>query len=168
MFLLDSLLISGIRWALETTVTAAEAEMNDDTVLREQLLEAEMRRELGEISDDDFAAIETDLLQRIREIKNRRDGGGALKFGAQAGDREAGATYQVEAEVSGDFHEPGLAAGTRIVTTGEHGGADVVVSPAAAPPPARPAGRAPRRAASPRAGGGRKRPSSRPSRTGRP
>ena len=55
MFLLDSLMIAGIRWALETTITAAEAEMNDDTALREQLLEAEMRREMGEISDEEFA-----------------------------------------------------------------------------------------------------------------
>jgi hypothetical protein len=33
--------------ALRTVVTAAEAEMNDDTALREQLLAAEMERELG-------------------------------------------------------------------------------------------------------------------------
>ena len=44
MFLLDSLMISGIRWALQTTLTAAEAEMNDDTAMRDQLLEAELRR----------------------------------------------------------------------------------------------------------------------------
>jgi hypothetical protein len=73
MFLLDSLMISGIRWALETVVTAAETEMNDDTVLREQLLEAEMRRELGEIDADAFRAIESDLLARIRTIRERRE-----------------------------------------------------------------------------------------------
>ena len=78
MFILDSLMISGIRWALETALTAAEAEMNDDSVLREQLLEAEMRREMGEISDDEFADIETDLLARIREIRERRDGGSGV------------------------------------------------------------------------------------------
>ena len=50
MFILDSLMISGIRWVLETAVTAAEAEMNDDSVLREQLLEAEMRREMGAVA----------------------------------------------------------------------------------------------------------------------
>ena len=49
--------------------------MNDDTVLREQLLEAEMRREMGEISDEEFRDIEADLLARIREIKERREGG---------------------------------------------------------------------------------------------
>ncbi len=54
MFILDSLFMSGFRWVLNTVVTAAETEMNDDTSLREQLLAAEMRRELGEISDEEF------------------------------------------------------------------------------------------------------------------
>jgi len=58
MFILDSLMISGISWTLRTVVTAAEAEMNDDTALREALLEAEMRREIGEISDEEFAGLE--------------------------------------------------------------------------------------------------------------
>ena len=78
MFLLDSLMISGISWTLRTVVAAAEAEMNDDTALREQLLAAEMQRELGEISDEEFADIERDVLARIREVKERREGGAKL------------------------------------------------------------------------------------------
>jgi hypothetical protein len=107
MFLLDSLMISGIRWALETTLTAAEAEMNDDTALRERLLEMEMRREMGEISDQEFAETEADLLGRIREIKERREGGsGAIGFSAgEAIETSEGSRFQVEASVSGDFHE---------------------------------------------------------------
>lgn len=118
MFILDSLMISGIRWALETALTAAEAEMNDDSVLREQLLEAEMRREMGEISDDRFQEIEADLLARIREIKARRDGGaGPLAFGsAEPMAATADSTFQVEASVSGDFHEPASAHATVIDT----------------------------------------------------
>ena len=118
MFILDSLMISGIRWALETALTAAEAEMNDDSVLREQLLEAEMRREMGEISDDEFADIESDLLARIREIKERRDGGtGPLEFGAQPLEATADGTFKVEASVSGDFHDPEFTPHTTIVET---------------------------------------------------
>ena len=109
MFLLDSLMIAGIRWALETTITAAEAEMNDDTALREQLLAAEMSREMGEISDADFVEIEADLLARIREIKERREGGsGPLAFGAgEPMAATADSRFQIEASVSGDFHDPG-------------------------------------------------------------
>jgi hypothetical protein len=105
MFILDSLMISGIRWVLETAVTAAEAEMNDDSVLREQLLEAEMRREMGEITDEEFREIEADLLARIREIKERRDGGGAIEMGAQPLETTGDSQLQVEASVAGDFHE---------------------------------------------------------------
>jgi len=117
MFLLDSLMISGIRWALETAVTAAEAEMNDDSVLREQLLEAEMRREMGELSDEEFAGIESDLLARIREIKDRRDGGsGPLAFGGhQPMETSPDSRFQIEASVSGDFHDPAAAPHTTIV-----------------------------------------------------
>ena len=106
MFLLDSLMISGIRWAIETVVKAADAEMNDDTALREQLLEAEMRRETGEISDDEFVDIEADLLARIREIKERREGGaGPLAFGdGEPIASSPDSTFQIEATVTGDFH----------------------------------------------------------------
>jgi hypothetical protein len=47
VFILDSLLIGGLRFVLEKVSRAAEAELNDETVLREQLLEAQMRFELN-------------------------------------------------------------------------------------------------------------------------
>ncbi|PYQ76943.1 MAG: hypothetical protein DMG04_01725 [Acidobacteria bacterium] len=74
MFILDSLLIGGLRFVLDQVVAAAEAEMNDDTALREQLLEAQMRLELGEISEKEFHQTERDILARIREIKGRPQG----------------------------------------------------------------------------------------------
>ena len=77
MFLLDSLMISGISWTLRTVVTAAEAEMNDDTALREQLLAAQMRVELGEMSQHEFEELEADIVARLREIRDRRQGAGA-------------------------------------------------------------------------------------------
>lgn len=117
MFILDSLMINGISWALKTVVTAAEAEMNDDTALREQLLAAEMQREMGEITDEDFREIERDLLARIREIKERREGGaGPLEFGAgQPIESDEDSRFQIEASISGDFHEPSTAPHTTIV-----------------------------------------------------
>ena len=53
---------------LDKVAAAAEREMHDDTALREQLLEAQMRLELGEISEKEFAEIERDLLGRLRQI----------------------------------------------------------------------------------------------------
>jgi Gas vesicle protein G len=74
VFILDSLLIGGIRFVLEKVVAAAEAEAHDDTSLREQLLEAQMRLELGEISDEEFVETEREILARIRELKGAQPG----------------------------------------------------------------------------------------------
>jgi hypothetical protein len=74
MFILDSLLIGSIRFVLDKVVAAAETELNDDTALRERLLEAQMRCETGEISDEEFGDIERDILAAIREIKGRQQG----------------------------------------------------------------------------------------------
>jgi hypothetical protein len=74
VFILDSLLIGSIRFVLEKVVAAAEAEAQDDTSFREQLLEAQMQLELGEISEAEFAGIERDLLARIRELKGPQHG----------------------------------------------------------------------------------------------
>jgi len=119
MFFLDSLMISGISWTLETLLTAAEAERDDDTALREQLLAAEMQREMGEITDDEFADVERDLLARLREIKERREGGaGPLEFDqGEPMDTSGDGRFQIEATVSGDFYEPADAPHTTVVET---------------------------------------------------
>ena len=69
MFILDSLLIGSLRFVLDKIVAAAEAEADDDSGLRERLLEAQMQLELGELSEAEFGEIERDVLARIREIK---------------------------------------------------------------------------------------------------
>jgi hypothetical protein len=127
MFLLDSLMISGIQWALKTVITAAEAEMNDDSALREQLLEAEMRREMGEISDAEFGDLEADLLARIREVKERREGSGALEIGARPLETTADTSFQIEASVSGDFYDPADAPHTSVISTESSSGRNVRV-----------------------------------------
>ena len=74
MFILDSLLIGSLRFVLDKIVAAAEAEASDDSSLREQLLEAQMLLELGEITDDEFAEIESNVIARMREIKGQQQG----------------------------------------------------------------------------------------------
>jgi Gas vesicle protein G len=104
MIILDSLMLSGLRWVLETIATAADTELNDDRVLRERLLEAEMRREAGEVTEDEFADIERDLLARIREMKERREGGlGPVSFGRRT--ERSSERIEVEAAIEGEFHE---------------------------------------------------------------
>ena len=75
MFILDSLLIGGLRLILDNIIAATEVEARDDEeALREQLLEAQMRVEVGELGDAEFAAIERDILARLRELRGQPEG----------------------------------------------------------------------------------------------
>jgi Gas vesicle protein G len=74
VFLLDSLLIGGLRFVLDKVATVVDTELNDDTALREQLLAAQMRVELGEMSQEEFDTFEADILARLREIRERQQG----------------------------------------------------------------------------------------------
>ncbi len=74
MLLLDKMLVSGIRFVLGKVAAAADAELNDDSKLREELLAAQMRLELGEMTREEFAAFEADILARLREIRERQLG----------------------------------------------------------------------------------------------
>ena len=74
MFILDTLFIGSLRFVLDKIVAAAEAEAQDESALRQELLEAQMQLELGDISDDEYVAIERDVLARIREIRGPAPG----------------------------------------------------------------------------------------------
>ena len=74
MFLLDSLLVGGLRFVLDKVAAAVDTELNDDSALREQLLAAQMRLELGEMTAKEFDAVEADILARLREIRDGRQG----------------------------------------------------------------------------------------------
>ena len=99
MVIIDTLLIGGIRFVLDKVAAAVETEMNDDTALREQLLAAQMRVELGEMSQEAFESFEADILERLREIRDRRQGSGP----ATLSPRDFTITG-VEASVEGGHH----------------------------------------------------------------
>jgi len=94
MFFLDSLLIGGLRFVLDKLVAVAQAELQDDTVLRERLLNAQMRLELGELTNEEFTEIERDVFDRIRE----RRGAQPSAISMVSGD----ARVSVEASVADD------------------------------------------------------------------
>jgi hypothetical protein len=73
MFILDSLLVNGISFVLDKVATIADQELNDPDRQRERLLEAQMKLEAGEMTEEEFAAIEKDVFERIREIKARSE-----------------------------------------------------------------------------------------------
>jgi hypothetical protein len=69
MFILDRLFIGGLGFVLDKIATIADQELNDPDRQRERLLEAQMRLESGEIDQAEFDAIESDVFDRIRQIK---------------------------------------------------------------------------------------------------
>jgi hypothetical protein len=99
MIILDRMLIGGIKFVLGKVADAVEAEMTDETALREELLAAQMQVELGEMSDEDFRALEGDVLARLRAIREARGGGAPIAD--VAGHKVTG----VEAEIYGGDKE---------------------------------------------------------------
>lgn len=80
--------------------------MNDESRLRDALLDAEMRREAGELSEEQFRDIEADVLAQIREMRERRTGGAdPLTLTGGGADVAAAGRFEVEASITGDFHD---------------------------------------------------------------
>ncbi len=73
MFLLDDLLIGGLGFVFDKIAAVVDQEMNDEQGLHQTLLEAQMRLELGEITDAQFADIETMVISRLRELRELRE-----------------------------------------------------------------------------------------------
>ncbi|MBV9209217.1 MAG: gas vesicle protein GvpG [Acidobacteria bacterium] len=75
MFFIDDILlapVNGFKFILGQIQKMADQELNDDTLIKEQLLELQMRLELDEISDEEYAAQEAELFARLRAIKERQ------------------------------------------------------------------------------------------------
>jgi hypothetical protein len=97
MLIVDKMLVGGIKFVLGKIAAAVESELNDDSRLREELLAAQMRLELGEMSPEEFATFEADILARLREIRERQLGDAARPI--QPGEfKVTGATATVNFE----------------------------------------------------------------------
>lgn len=82
-FLLDLLAfplmgpVKGLVWIAEKVAEQAEDEMYNADKVRGQLMELELRLDLGEITEEEYLEAEEFLLERLRIIQERR--------GAQSG-----------------------------------------------------------------------------------
>jgi len=72
MFILDSLLIDGLGFVFDKIRVAADAEQDDEAHLREALLEGQTRLESGELSEEAYATLERDILERLGAARRRR------------------------------------------------------------------------------------------------
>ena len=72
MFLIDDLIIGGLRFVLDKVATVADQELNSEDRLRERLLDAQLANELGDLSDEEFRTEEREILARMRELREAR------------------------------------------------------------------------------------------------
>ena len=75
MFLIDDILlapVTGFKFILSQIQKMADQELNDDTLIKEQLIELQMRLELDEISEAEYQEREAELFARLRAIKERQ------------------------------------------------------------------------------------------------
>lgn len=76
IFLLDDILLSpikGLVWVADKLKDMAESEMTDDSRIHEELLELQMRFELDEITEEEYLRREAELMDRLEEIRERKE-----------------------------------------------------------------------------------------------
>ena len=74
MFILDSLFVGGLRFVMEKIADVADREMNDPERWRGMLLEAQLAYENGEITAEDMALREREILARLRDLHPESSG----------------------------------------------------------------------------------------------
>lgn len=75
MLLVDDLLMlpfTGFSAILRTLARVAEEQYVDDAPLKEQLLHLQVQLEEGQLSEEQYVAMEAEILRGLREIQNRK------------------------------------------------------------------------------------------------
>ena len=99
MIILDRLILGGLSFVFDKIASAADAERDDAGSIKEEILALQMQLELGEISDEDFVALERDLLDRLRALRQEDRPAGAVSL-----DRGG---FEVDVTFEGDESPPG-------------------------------------------------------------
>jgi len=64
--------LAGMKFVFDQIAELADHELNDESFLRDQLLLLQVQLEDGDISEEDFAEREAEVLARMRELKERQ------------------------------------------------------------------------------------------------
>ena len=65
--------VAGIRWSLGKVQQVVEEELTDDAPVKQELMELQMRLELGDITDAVYREREAALMTRLREVRAWRE-----------------------------------------------------------------------------------------------
>lgn len=83
----------GARFTLDKVDRAVREQLTDDTPIKEDLMNLQLRLETGEIDDDEYVKQEAEIMQRLREVREWRErfgmsiGGGPVRV-AESDDSE--------------------------------------------------------------------------------
>ena len=65
--------VAGIKWSLGKVQKVVEEELTDDTPIKQDLMELQMRLELGDIDDAEYVEREAELMARLRDVRAWRE-----------------------------------------------------------------------------------------------
>jgi hypothetical protein len=65
--------VAGIKWSLGKVMGVVEEELTDDTPIKQELMELQMKLELGDITDDEYVEGEAALMARLREVRDWKE-----------------------------------------------------------------------------------------------
>ena len=65
--------VAGIRWSLSKVQAVVEEELTDDTPVKEELMELQLKLELGDIDDAEYTRREAELMERLRDVRAWRE-----------------------------------------------------------------------------------------------
>jgi hypothetical protein len=94
-----------VKFSLDKVEGAVREQLTDDQSVKEDLMNLQMQLELGEIDDDEYVALEAQLMDRLREVRRWREqfgmgmAGGPVQVARPAPEEEASVAEEEEEEV---------------------------------------------------------------------
>lgn len=65
--------IDGAMWTIDKVQRAVEEELTDDTPIKEDLMLLQLELEAGDIDDDEYVTRETQIMERLRDVRAWRE-----------------------------------------------------------------------------------------------
>lgn len=65
--------VAGIKWTLGKVQSVVEEELTDDTPVKQELMELQLRLELGDIDDAEYVRREAELMAKLRDVRAWRE-----------------------------------------------------------------------------------------------
>jgi len=107
MLMIDDLLMlpfSGFNFVMKTLLKIAEEQYTDNAPIKERLLELQLKLEAGEISEEEYAIEEAEIIRELRAVEDRK----RELAGAPPADQDRGLAFsagQTKASASVTFHQ---------------------------------------------------------------